>query len=56
MHICVISLGCCSKLEEIWVEDLENFTDKKVNEECLPGKPLSVFTNTSPKVKLKKSC
>jgi len=31
------------KLEEIWVEELENAADKKVQEECLPGKPMSVL-------------
>ena len=38
------------QLEEIWIEDLEEATDKKVQEECIPGKPISVFTTNSPKV------
>ena len=39
------------KLEEIWIEDLDKATDKKVHEECLPGKPMSVFTSSSPLVR-----
>ena len=38
------------QLEEVWIEDSEKSTDKKVQEECIPGKPISVFTTTSPKV------
>ena len=43
-------LYCCTQLEGIWVEDLEQAADKKVHEECLPGKPMSVFTSISPRV------
>ncbi|XP_065886463.1 leucine--tRNA ligase, cytoplasmic-like isoform X2 [Dysidea avara] len=33
------------ELDEIWIEDVENATDKKVKEDCIPGKPISVFTS-----------
>ena len=40
------------QLEEVWIEDLEKATDKKIQEECIPGKPISLFTTSSPKVNL----
>ena len=31
-------------------------TDEKVQEECIPGKPISLFTISSPKVSYKQTC
>ena len=42
------------QLEEVWIEDLENATDNKVQEECIPGKPISLFTTSSLKVSYNK--
>ena len=45
-----VYINSLTQLEEVWIEELEKATDKKVQEECIPGKPISVFTATSPKV------
>lgn len=33
------------ELEEVWIEDVEQSTDKKIKEDCIPGKPMSVFVS-----------
>ena len=38
------------QLEEVWIEDVGQSTDKKVKEECIPGKPMSVFVSDPHKV------
>ena len=39
------------QLSEIWVESVSQSPDKKVKEECSPGKPITVFSSTPHKVR-----
>ena len=40
------------KLKKIWVMDASDAPDTKTSEECTPGKPFSVFSNTPQEGKL----
>ena len=41
----------CLQLEEIWIASSTEAKDLKVVDECVPGKPISVFLSESPKVR-----
>ena len=41
--------SCLAQLKELWVENVVP-SDKKMMEECAPGKPITVFSSTPPRV------
>ena len=40
----------CIKLKELWIVNATEATDVKIREECQPGKPVPVFSETTYKV------
>jgi leucyl-tRNA synthetase len=34
------------ELKEVWIENACNSTEAKIKDDCMPGKPISVFSNT----------
>ena len=39
-----VSFCYCSQLKEIWVKSVSDSTEAKIADECIPGKPITVFT------------
>ena len=38
------------QLREVWVEHVTSSTEGKIRDDCVPGKPISVFSNKPHKV------
>ena len=50
MHAIIVGVRIVLQLKEMWVVNAAEATDVKIREECQPGKPIPVFSETAHKV------